>query len=92
MHMDCNIPFKAGFLVLDEPVNGLDPVGILEMRKILEHLARDQGVTILISSHILGELQLLATKYGFIHQGRLIQEISTGELLQSARSVIVLSE
>jgi ABC-2 type transport system ATP-binding protein len=82
---------RPRFLVLDEPVNGLDPVGILEMRKILEHLACEQGVTILISSHILGELQLLATKYGFIHQGRLIQEISAGELLQSARSVITLS-
>ncbi|UQZ35122.1 bacitracin ABC transporter ATP-binding protein [Paenibacillus sp. PK3_47] len=82
---------RPGFLVLDEPVNGLDPAGILEMRRILERLAREQGVTVLVSSHILGELQLLATKYGFIHQGRLIREISAGELLQTARSVITLS-
>lgn len=79
------------FLVLDEPINGLDPVGIVEMRRILELLAHEQGVTILISSHILGELQLLATKYGFIHQGRLIKEVSAGELLQSAQSMITIS-
>lgn len=79
------------FLVLDEPINGLDPVGIVDMRRILELLAHEQGVTILISSHILGELQLLATKYGFIHQGRLIKEVSAGELLQSAQSMITIS-
>ncbi|WP_438494367.1 ATP-binding cassette domain-containing protein [Paenibacillus sp. IHBB 3054] len=79
------------FLVLDEPINGLDPVGIVEMRRILELLAHEQGVTILISSHILGELQLLATKYGFIHQGGLIKEVSAGELLQSAQSMITIS-
>lgn len=68
-------------LVLDEPLNGLDPAGIVEMREILERLVNDKGVTILISSHILSELQLIATKFGFLHQGRLIQEISA-ELLR----------
>lgn len=82
---------RPQLLVLDEPINGLDPVGIVEMRKILELLAHEQGVTILISSHILGELQLLATKYGFIHRGRLIKEVAAGELLQSAQSVITIS-
>ncbi|WP_164515084.1 ABC transporter ATP-binding protein [Paenibacillus lentus] len=76
------------FLVLDEPINGLDPSGIVEMRKILEYLAKEKGVTILISSHILSELQLLATKFGFIHKGRLVKEISSEELLKSAASQI----
>ncbi|WP_054939113.1 ABC transporter ATP-binding protein [Paenibacillus ihuae] len=76
------------FLVLDEPVNGLDPVGIVELREILVRLAREEGVTILLSSHILGELQQLATNYGFIHKGKLIQEVSAIELLESAQTMI----
>ncbi|CQR53261.1 ABC transporter ATP-binding protein [Paenibacillus riograndensis] len=78
-------------LVLDEPINGLDPAGIVDMRHILERLAKEEGVTILISSHILGELQLLATRYGFIHKGRLVQEIAAGELLQSAQAMICIA-
>ncbi|WP_238652365.1 ABC transporter ATP-binding protein [Paenibacillus piscarius] len=81
---------RPDFLVLDEPVNGLDPTGIVEIRRILEHLAQEQGVTMLISSHILSELQLLAGKYGFLHQGRLIQEITAAELQQSARTAICI--
>ncbi|ETT76514.1 multidrug ABC transporter ATPase [Paenibacillus sp. FSL R7-277] len=82
---------RPEFLVLDEPVNGLDPAGIVEVRHILEQLSREQGVTLLISSHILSELQLLAGKYGFIHQGRLIQEISAAELQQTAQVMICIS-
>ncbi|MDQ0086821.1 ABC-2 type transport system ATP-binding protein [Paenibacillus anaericanus] len=78
------------FLVLDEPINGLDPSGIVEVRKILEHLVKERGVTILISSHILNELQLLATKFGFIHHGRLIKEISAADLLKSAETRICI--
>ncbi len=77
------------FLVLDEPINGLDPSGIVEVRKILESLA-EKGVAILISSHILNELQLLATKFGFIHKGRLIKEISAEELLKSTETLICI--
>jgi ABC-2 type transport system ATP-binding protein len=81
---------KPKFLVLDEPINGLDPSGIVEMRKVLDKLAREDGVTLLISSHILSELQLLATKFGFIHKGRLIKEVSREELLQSAKAEICI--
>lgn len=78
------------FLVLDEPINGLDPAGIVEMRKLLAKLAHEKGVTILISSHILSELQLLATKFGFIHKGHFIKEVSVEELLQSAETQICI--
>ncbi len=73
------------FLVLDEPVNGLDPQGIVEMRGLLLKLNVEYGITILISSHILGELSKLATFYGFIHKGRIIQEISAKALEASCR-------
>lgn len=79
---------RPEFLVLDEPVNGLDPAGIVGIRMILGQLAQEQGITILISSHILGELQLLAGKFGFIHQGRLIKEIPASELLKPAQGKV----
>lgn len=62
------------FLILDEPLNGLDPDGIRDMRSLLIKLNQDYGKTILISSHILGELQKIATHYGFLKNGRLIKE------------------
>lgn len=68
------------FLVLDEPINGLDPQGIIEMRQLLLKLNQQQGITILISSHILDELSHLATHYGFIDNGKMIKEISADEL------------
>ena len=73
------------FLVLDEPVNGLDPQGIIEIRELILRLNRERGITILISSHILDELSRLATHYGFIDRGRLIKEISAGELNDACR-------
>ncbi|MEK5255660.1 ABC transporter ATP-binding protein [Paenibacillus sp. FSL F4-0125] len=78
------------FIVLDEPINGLDPTGIVEMRKLLAKLVHEKGVTILISSHILSELQLLATKFGFIHKGQFIKEVSVEELMQSAETQICI--
>ncbi len=73
------------FLVLDEPVNGLDPQGIIEIRELILKLNRERQITVLISSHILDELSRLATHYGFIDSGRMIKEISAGELEAACR-------
>ena len=73
------------FLILDEPINGLDPEGVYEMRKMLETLNREQGTTIMIASHILSELYKLATDYAIIDGGCLIDEFSK-ETLESACS------
>ena len=75
-------------LILDEPVNGLDPTGIFEVRNLLLKLNQERGVTILISSHILGELQRLATRYGIIEKGVLVEELSHEELLEKTRQAI----
>ena len=64
------------FLILDEPINGLDPMGVVAVRKLLKKLNNDYDITILISSHILSELHLLATDYGIIHQGRLMEQLT----------------
>ena len=73
------------FLVLDEPINGLDPQGIIEIRELILKLNRERKITFLISSHILDELSRIATHYGFIDDGRLMREISAKELEQSCR-------
>jgi len=67
-------------LVLDEPANGLDPAGVVEIRELLAGLVREQGVTVFMSSHILTEVDRLATRIGIIHQGSLIEEIEAGTL------------
>ncbi len=67
-------------LILDEPANGLDPAGIVEIRGMLRQLASNQGVTIFISSHILEEISKLANRIGIIHEGKLVQELNTREL------------
>ena len=67
-------------LVLDEPANGLDPAGVVEIRELLAGLVREQGVTVFMSSHILTEVDRLATRIGIIHQGYLIEEIEAGTL------------
>ena len=68
------------FLILDEPMNGLDPAGIVEIRELILRLNRERGITFLISSHILTELSLVATKYGIISKGRIIKEITAEQL------------
>lgn len=69
-------------LILDEPINGLDPAGIVEIREYLKDLVRNHNTTIFISSHILAEISKLATRIGIVHQGRLIREINTEQLEQ----------
>ena len=76
------------FLVLDEPINGLDPQGIIEMRQILLNLNQKYGITILVSSHILDELSRLATHYGFIDNGKMVKEISASDLENSFRKSV----
>lgn len=76
------------FLVLDEPVNGLDPQGIIEIRELILKLNRERQVTVLISSHILDELSRLATHYGFIDGGRMVKEISAADLEAACRKCI----
>lgn len=76
------------FLVLDEPVNGLDPQGIIEMRELILKLNRERQITVLISSHILDELSRLATHYGFIDNGRIVREISAEELENACRKCV----
>jgi len=73
------------FLVLDEPVNGLDPQGIIEIRELILKLNRERQITVLISSHILDELSRVATHYGFIDEGRLVKEIRAEELEAACR-------
>lgn len=76
------------FIVLDEPINGLDPQGIVEIRELILRLNREHGITVLISSHILGELSKLATHYGFIEKGRIVKEISAAELEAACRKCL----
>ena len=73
------------FLILDEPVNGLDPQGIIEMRELILKLNREHGITVLISSHILDELSRLATHYGFVDSGHMVKEMSAEELEMRCR-------
>lgn len=73
------------FLILDEPINGLDPEGIVELRNLLLNLNHQQKITILISSHILSELENLVTRYGFIERGVMIEQISAKDLEKKCR-------
>ena len=76
------------FLILDEPINGLDPVSIVEIRELLKKVNKEKEVTMLISSHILGELSELATNYGIINNGKLIEELSAEQLRENCRQYV----
>ena len=79
------------FLILDEPMNGLDPAGIVEIRELILRLNRERGITFLISSHILTELSLVATKYGIISKGKLLREITAAELHKECTKTTVFT-
>ena len=81
---------EPDLVILDEPANGLDPAGVVEVRDLLRSLAAERGVTVLMSSHILAEVDRLATRIGIIHRGRLIEELSTEEMEERrARRLVV---
>ena len=81
---------RPEFLLLDEPINGLDPEGIVEFRNLLLELNRQYQTTILISSHILSELQNLATCYGFIDSGRMLEQVTAAQLAEKCRDCLEL--
>lgn len=80
------------FVILDEPINGLDPIGISELRDTFKKLS-DNGITLLISSHILSELYLLANEFGFLENGKLIKELSKEELdLECSKCLVIKTD
>lgn len=79
------------FLILDEPINGLDPSGIVEIRNLLRRLNEEKNVTILISSHILAELEEIATDYGFLNRGRLAEQTTAEKLREKCRIYMEVS-
>lgn len=82
---------NSELLLLDEPTNGLDPMGIIDMRNLLKHINQEYGITMMISSHLLEELHLIATTFGIIHKGVLIKEITANELDEKCNKYIKLT-
>ncbi len=81
---------KPQILILDEPTNGLDPAGIVEVRELLQELVRDSGATVFISSHKLDEISKIATNIAIIHEGKLIKEINASQLEKQLKKSLVL--
>lgn len=84
----CALLHRPDVLVLDEPANGLDPAGIVEVRGLLRRLADDRGVTVFMSSHILAEVAHLADRIGIVHAGRLVEELEYEELRARTRAYV----
>ncbi len=82
---------KPALLILDEPANGLDPAGIVEIRKLLISLARENGTTVFMSSHILSEVDLLADRIGIIHKGELIEELDAARMEELRAKQLVIA-
>ena len=82
---------EPDLLLLDEPINGLDPQGIIGVRDMLLRLNKEKGMTIMISSHILEELSKIATRFGIIHEGELIEEINKKELLEKTKDKLEIT-
>jgi ABC-2 type transport system ATP-binding protein len=82
---------RPELLILDEPANGLDPAGVVEVRHLLRDLAQAHGATVFLSSHILAEVARLATRIGIIHEGRLLQEIDAEDLARLTRHRLAVS-
>lgn len=78
------------FLILDEPINGLDPSGIVEIRELMKRLNRERGITLLVSSHILSELYQTATRYILLHKGRILEELTQKELDEKCKRHIAI--
>jgi ABC-2 type transport system ATP-binding protein len=81
---------EPDLVILDEPINGLDPQGVAEVRETIKKLNKEQNITFIISSHILDELAKIATNYGIIHNGNLLQELTKEELLNKCSERIEL--
>ncbi len=82
---------EPDFLILDEPINGLDPEGIIEIRELILKLNKEKGITVLISSHYLDELAKIATDYGFMNSGKIIKEIKSKELEKNCKKRIEIT-
>lgn len=82
---------RPELLILDEPANALDPAGIVEIRELLKRLAAEEGVSVFISSHILGEISRFADRIGIIHEGRMVQEVDSGELERLLRRRLLVT-
>ncbi len=81
---------KPEIIILDEPINGLDPQGIVEIREIIYRLSKEKGITVIISSHILDELAKIADSYGIIHEGRLVDEMTSEQLDSRCGEFVIL--
>ncbi len=82
---------EPDFLILDEPINGLDPQGIVEIRELILKLNREKGITVLVSSHILDELSKIATHFGFIDGGKIVKELSAEEVANACRKCLEIT-